>query len=131
MPPRADQNLSSRQNFYATAQEGSEVSDLRGHLLFDGVGFLARVRSSPFRWGRLSRQSKRTSRKQGSEHTRAFALIPDAWSASGLNDSCGSDVGAELLPELTDNSGTTRGTKLSVLQMMPFSMFGSIVALDR
>ena len=39
------------------------------------------------------------------------ALVPDAWSASGLNDSCGSDVGDELLPELTNNSGTTRGTR--------------------
>ena len=45
--------------------------------------------------------------------------------------SCGRDVGHELLPELTVNPGTTRGTKVSVLQMMPFSMFGSIVALDR
>ena len=48
------------------------------------------------------------------------ALFPDAWSASGLNDSCGSDEGDELLPELTDNPGTTRGTKLSVLQIMLF-----------
>ena len=48
------------------------------------------------------------------------ALFPDAWSASGLNDSCGSDVGDELLPELTDNLGTTRGTKLSILQIMLF-----------
>ena len=48
------------------------------------------------------------------------ALFPDAWSASGLNDSYGSDAGDELLPELTDNPGTTRGTKLYVLQMMLF-----------
>ena len=42
------------------------------------------------------------------------ALFPDAWSASGLNDSCGCDVGE------TDNPGTTRGTKLSVLQIIVF-----------
>ena len=35
------------------------------------------------------------------------ALFPDAWSASGLNDTCGSDVRDELLPELTDNPGKT------------------------
>ena len=38
----------------------------------------------------------------------------------GLNESCGSDVGDKLLPELKDNPGTTRGTKLSVLQVMLF-----------
>ena len=59
------------------------------------------------------------------------ALFPDAWSASGLNDSCGSDVGDELLPELTDNLGTTRGTTLSVLQMNASPILRSIVALDR
>ena len=47
-------------------------------------------------------------------------LLPDAWSACCLNDSCGSDVEDDLLPELTDNPGKTRGTKLSVLQMMFF-----------
>ena len=45
-------------------------------------------------------------------------LFPEAWSVSVVNDSCGSDVGDELLPELTDNTGTTRGTKLSVLQII-------------
>ena len=47
--------------------------------------------------------------------------MPEAWSASVLDDSCGSDVGDELLPELTDNPGTTRGAKLSVLQIKNFS----------
>ena len=44
--------------------------------------------------------------------------------ASGNNDSCGGVVGDELLPESTDNPGTTRGTKLSVLQKIhfPFSV---------
>ena len=40
------------------------------------------------------------------------ALFPEGWSASVLNDCCGGDVGDELLPELTDNPGKTRGTKL-------------------
>ena len=56
-----------------------------------------------------------------SEDELAADLFPDAWSASGLDDSCGGDVGDELLPELTDNPGTTRGTKLSVLQIIFFS----------
>ena len=50
--------------------------------------------------------------------------FPDARDASGPNDSCGGDVEDELRPELTDNPGTTRGTKLSVLQIIrfPFSV---------
>ena len=50
------------------------------------------------------------------------ALFPETWSASGPNDSWGGVVGDELLPESTDNPGTTRGTKLSVLQiiLLPF-----------
>ena len=47
-------------------------------------------------------------------------LFPETRCASGPNDSCGSDVDDELLPELTDNHGTTRGTKLSVWQMIIF-----------
>ena len=58
------------------------------------------------------------------------ALFPEAWSASIFDDSCGSDVGDELLPELKDNPGTKRGTKLSVLQIMLFLLW-SIVVLDR
>ena len=40
--------------------------------------------------------------------------------ASGPTDSGDGAVEDELLSELTDNPGTTRGTKLSVLQMMLF-----------
>ena len=39
--------------------------------------------------------------------------------------SCDVDVDDELLPELVDNLGTTRGTKLSVLQNN--SVFSSLV----
>ena len=53
------------------------------------------------------------------------ALFPETWCASGPNDSCGSVVEDELLPELTDNPGTTRGTKLSVLQTILFPFFVS------
>ena len=48
------------------------------------------------------------------------ALFPEACSASLHNKSCDSDVEDELLPELADNLGTTRGTKLSVLQIILF-----------
>ena len=45
-------------------------------------------------------------------------------SVAGLEDvsdeSCGGDVDDELLPELVDNPGTTRGTKLSVLHIIVF-----------
>ena len=43
-----------------------------------------------------------------------------ALSASFLNESCDSDAEDELLSGLVDDPGTTRGTKLSVLQMMVF-----------
>ena len=66
-----------------------------------------------------------------SEDELAAALFLDARDSSSSNDSCGGVVEDELLPELTDNSGTTRGTKLSVLQIVPFPFFLSIVALDR
>ena len=52
------------------------------------------------------------------------AVFPEAWFASVLNDSWCSDVGDELLPELTDNPGTTRGTKLSVFADNAFPFFG-------
>ena len=47
------------------------------------------------------------------------ALFPETRGASGPNDSCGSAVEDELVPELVDIPGTTRGTKLSVLQTTP------------
>ena len=47
-------------------------------------------------------------------------LSPDAISTSLLDEFCGGDVEDETLPELEDNPGTTRGTKLSVLQIILF-----------
>ena len=44
----------------------------------------------------------------------------DASSASLLNESCDGDVEDETLSELVDLPGTTRGTKLSVLQITLF-----------
>ena len=42
-------------------------------------------------------------------------------SGAGIVDkSCSADVDDELLPELADNHGTTRGTKLSVLHTIVF-----------
>ena len=52
------------------------------------------------------------------------ALFPETRCASGPNNSCGSAVGDELLPELTDKPGTTRGTKLFVLQIKRFPIVG-------
>ena len=40
---------------------------------------------------------------------------------SDEDKSCEVDVESELLPELDDNPGTTRGTKLSVLHLICFS----------
>ena len=65
-----------------------------------------------------------------SEDELAAAVLPDAGDASGPNDSGDGVVEDELLSELTDNPGTTRGTKLSVLQIILFP-FWLIVALDR
>ena len=45
-----------------------------------------------------------------------------------FNESCDSDAEDELLSELTDNPGTTRSTKLPVLQMILFSVFGPATA---
>ena len=45
-------------------------------------------------------------------------LFPEAISTSLLNESCDGDVEDETLPELADNPGTTRGTELSVLQII-------------
>ena len=39
---------------------------------------------------------------------------------SVLDESCGNDVEDELVPELDDNPGTTRDTKLSVLHFIVF-----------
>ena len=58
------------------------------------------------------------------------SLRSNTESEDELDESSGGDVEDELLSELTDNPGTTRGTKLSVLQRC-FSHFWSIVALDR
>ena len=41
---------------------------------------------------------------------RFLAGLEDA-----LDESCGSDIEDELVPELDDNPGTTRGTNISVL----------------
>ena len=41
-----------------------------------------------------------------------------------LDESCGGDVEDELVPELDDNPGTTRGTKFSVLHKNSFPFFG-------
>ena len=45
---------------------------------------------------------------------------PAAISTSLLDESCGGDVEEETLSELANNPGTTRGTKLSVLQNILF-----------
>ena len=60
-----------------------------------------------------------------SEDELAVALFPDAGDASGPNDSGDGVVEDELLSELTDNTGTTRGTKLSVLHIIlfPFGVY--------
>ena len=50
----------------------------------------------------------------------AAAVLPDATDASGPNDSGDGVVEDELLSELTDNLGTTKGTKLCVLQIILF-----------
>ena len=47
-----------------------------------------------------------------------------------LNESSDGDVEDETLSELVDNPGRTRGTKLSVFQMLLFPYL-SIVAFDR
>ena len=57
-------------------------------------------------------------------------MFPEARDASGPNDSGDGVVEDELLSELTDNPGTTRGTKLFVLQITLFH-FWFMVALDR
>ena len=55
-----------------------------------------------------------------SEDELAAGLLPEKSGISGCNDSADGVVEDELLSELTDNPGTTRGTKLSVLQMILF-----------
>ena len=59
-----------------------------------------------------------------SEGEFAAALFPDARDSSGPNDSGDGVVEDELPSELTDNPGTTRGTKLSVLQIILFPFLG-------
>ena len=44
---------------------------------------------------------------------RHFALVAELQDVR--DESCGGDVEDELVPELDDNPGTTRGTKFSVL----------------
>ena len=44
------------------------------------------------------------------------AQFPETKSASNPNNSCGGEIEDEMLPELTDYPGTTRNTKLFVLQ---------------
>ena len=53
-------------------------------------------------------------------HLRGASSSLPSW--AGLVDkSCGVDVDDDLLPELVDNPGTTRGAKLSVLHTIVFS----------
>ena len=59
-----------------------------------------------------------------SEDELDAALFPETKCASSSNDSCGSVAEDELFPELTDEPGTTRGTKLSVLQKIRFPFLG-------
>ena len=49
-----------------------------------------------------------------------FARILNLKDASGPSDSGDGVVEDELLSELTDNPGTTRGAQVSVLQIMRF-----------
>ena len=58
-----------------------------------------------------------------SEDELAAALFPDAGDTSGPIDSWSGVVEDKLLSELTDNLGTTRGTKLSVLQIILFALW--------
>ena len=48
------------------------------------------------------------------------ALFPVTKCASFPNESCDCGVENELLSELTDNPGTTRGTNVSVLHIILF-----------
>ena len=49
------------------------------------------------------------------------SLRSDTGLEDELDESCGGDVEDEMLPELVDDPGTTRGTKVSVLHLL----FGS------
>ena len=53
-----------------------------------------------------------------SEDELAAAVFPDAGDASAPNDSDDGVVEDELLSELTDKTGTTRGTKLGHLAFL-------------
>ena len=48
----------------------------------------------------------------------------DAGLEDELDEACGGDGEDELLPELVDNPGTTRSTKLSVLRTICLHLFG-------
>ena len=48
------------------------------------------------------------------------ALFPETRCASSLHESCDGDVENEPLSGLVEHNGTTRGTKLSVLQRILF-----------
>ena len=66
-----------------------------------------------------------SSLRSGTEHEDELEAsrtsFLDAISASLLNESCDGGVEDETLQELVANPGTTRGTKLSVLQIILFS----------
>ena len=57
---------------------------------------------------------------------RSFGAISSLRSVAGLEDvlveSCGGNVEDETPPELVDNPGTTKGTKVSVLHVIGISV---------
>ena len=71
-----------------------------------------------------SLQCRNPSRSRHCRSHQFPSAIPSLRSNTGLEDelveSCGGDVEDESLPELVDNPGTTRGTKLSFLHMIVF-----------
>ena len=56
---------------------------------------------------------------------------PDAGLEDDLDESCGSDVEDELVPEFDDNPGTTRGTMFSRLAENLLPLFGQMWPSDR
>ena len=89
-------------------------SEFSCHLPFWGLGFLGRSHQFP---GAIS--PLRSDTEPEYELEARCMLSPAAGSTSLLNESCDGDVEDETLPELAENPGTTRGTKLSVLQTIP------------
>ena len=67
-----------------------------------------------FFWGGVIGSVSRQFPGAGSS-LRSVAGLEDV-----LGESCGNDVEDELVPELDDNPGTTRDTKLSVLHFIVF-----------